>query len=546
MKILRLLLPFLFVATIGAEDYKLPNPLVSSDGTKITTKSAWEAVRRPEILKLFEDHVYGQLPKQYDNIKYVIVNKNSNVMNGNATLKEVQIEVTKNGNSVRINLVLFVPNKVSRPVPVFLLINNRDKSNTDPTRQVKSDFWPAEMVIDNGYAIAAYHYSDTAPDSKDNYKNGVLRLYPEQLTKDNGMKAIGAWAWGASRIMDYFVTDKDIDATKVVVLGHSRGGKASLWCGAQDQRFAITISNDSGCGGAALSKRIAGQTVANINNSFPHWFCNNFRKYNNNEEALPVDQHMLIALMAPRLVYVASASKDSWADPLGELLSVKHSEPVFGLYGLDPLPISQLPKPNTAFTQTDLGYHLRDGEHDLTSYDWANFIKFAQYHYGKSPTPSVDSYTIQLKKNWNLVSFPLQPSNTDVASVLAGINGSYTAIYSWNGTSYESYYPDSSSNTLTKLIAGRGYWVFMEEPASIQIKGSQPPKSIELKRNWNLVGFNSIMPMTVEKALSLTGDTVEAIYAYDSSNNKYETVETLEPGRGYWIIATRDVTWTLP
>ncbi len=364
--------------------YTLPDVLKTSSNTEVKDKATWEKVRRPEIIKLFEDNIYGQMPKSYSSIKYSVTNENDTAMNGKAKLKEVLIEVMNNNKPVKINLVLFVPNNVKKPVPAFLLINNRGKENTDPTRVAKSEFWPAEMLIDSGYAIAAIHVADMAPDDKVKYVNGVLQLYPEQLTADNGMKAIGAWAWGASRVMDYFEKDKDIDARKVAIVGHSRGGKASLWAAAQDQRFAICVSNCSGNTGAALARRQFGERINRINASFPHWFNNNYKKFNNNENLLPVDQHMLIALVAPRPVYATNASKDLWADPTGTFLSLKNAEKVYALYGLKSNLPANPPGINQPIIQSPTAYHNREGEHNLTAYDWSNFIKFANYHYKRS------------------------------------------------------------------------------------------------------------------------------------------------------------------
>lgn len=358
--------------------YTLPDVLKTTSGKTIRNEEKWEKLRRPEVLKLFEDHIYGQMPTDYDSIRYALTEDDRPLMDGKAVLKQVGVTVFRKGKSVQINLVLFVPSQVKKPVPVFLLINNRGKENTDPTRAKKSEFWPAEMVIDSGFAIAAFHVSDLAPDNKDTYATGVLqKLYPEQLNKDNGMKAIGAWAWGASRVMDYFETDKDINAKKVIVVGHSRGGKTSLWAAAQDQRFAACVTNCSGNTGAALARRQFGERISRINATFPHWFNNHYKKYNEKENALPVDQHMLIALIAPRPVYATNASKDLWADPKGTFLALKAAEPVYTLYGIK----SGLPKDPPGIDKpvigSHFGYHNREGEHNMTAYDWGNFIRFA-------------------------------------------------------------------------------------------------------------------------------------------------------------------------
>ncbi|SDE29957.1 Alpha/beta hydrolase family protein [Dyadobacter soli] len=359
--------------------YTLPDVLKTSSGKVIRNEEKWEKLRRPEVLKLFEDHVYGQMPTDYDSIRYALTEDDRPEMDGKAVLKQVGVTVFRKGNSVQINVVLFVPTQAKKPVPVFLLINNRGKENTDPTRAKKSEFWPAEMLIDSGFAIAAFHVSDLAPDDKDTYATGVLqKLYPEQLKKDNGMKAIGAWAWGASRVMDYFETDRDIDSKKVIVVGHSRGGKTSLWAAAQDRRFAACVTNCSGNTGAALARRQFGERITRINTTFPHWFNNNYKKYNDKENALPVDQHMLIALVAPRPVYATNASKDLWADPKGTFLALKAAEPVYALYNIK----SGLPKDPPGIDKpvigSHFGYHNREGEHNMTAYDWGNFIRFAR------------------------------------------------------------------------------------------------------------------------------------------------------------------------
>lgn len=362
--------------------YTLPDPLRTQGGQSVTSVKTWETVRRPELLRLFEENVYGRTPRLNLRFRPTVTREDPAAMNGQAHLREVTLRAGSGKDTLAIRLVLFTPNAVRRP-PVFLLINNRGRENTDPTRVVKSDFWPAEAVVARGYAVAAFHVSDLAPDDKTAYQTGVLRLHPESLTRPDGMKALGAWAWGASRVLDYFEQAGSVDAKKVVVVGHSRGGKAALWCGAQDPRVAITVSNESGCGGAALSKRIFGETVKRINDVFPHWFCDNFRRFNDREANLPVDQHQLIALVAPRPVYVASAAEDLHADPKGEFLALKAAEPVYALHGIAPMPVATQPAVDAPVANTHLGYHVRAGGHNLTRYDWEQYLNFADFHFKK-------------------------------------------------------------------------------------------------------------------------------------------------------------------
>lgn len=363
--------------------YTLPKPLKTQAGKKISNAGEWEDLRKPEILRLFEDNVYGQLPDDYDSIKFTTVREDPKSMNGKARLKEVLIQVFRINKSVKINLILFTPIDAKNPVPAFILINNRPKSNTDPSRAQKSEFWPAEEVINSGFAIAAIHVSDMAPDDPKLFMNGVLQLYPEQLAADNGMRTIGAWAWGASRVMDYFEKETLVDETKVAIVGHSRGGKASLWAAAQDERFALCISNCSGSTGAKLARRQFGERIRRINTSFPHWFTPNYKKFNDKEDLLPVDQHMLIALAAPRPVYATSATEDLWADPRGTFLALKNAEKVYKLYG-SKLGLGKTPPAlNTAVIESPLAYHNRIGDHDMTLFDWKNFVRFADYHFGE-------------------------------------------------------------------------------------------------------------------------------------------------------------------
>ena len=365
--------------------YTLPDPLVTASGRKVTTAEEWKTTRRPEVLELFRTHVYGRVPPTPYRRSFQ-VRENRQAMGGAATLKQVTITIESEGKSLAFDLSLFVPNRAPKPVPAFLLINNRGLENIDPTRQKKSEFWPAEEVIARGYAIAAFYNAQIDPDDKKDveFKDGIHAVLDRGPRAPDAWATLAAWAWGASRCMDYFETDRDIARDRVAVVGHSRGGKTALWAAAEDQRFAIACSNDSGCGGATLHRHRTKQkeTIAVINRGFPHWFDANFKSYNGREESLPVDQHMLVALIAPRAVCVGSASEDLWADPRGEFLSVAAARPVYQLFGRQGLgDAKEMPAIGAPLHGDAAHYHLRAGKHNLTLEDWNAYLDFADKYY---------------------------------------------------------------------------------------------------------------------------------------------------------------------
>jgi len=367
-------------------DYTLPPILETENGDPVTTVRDWRNTRRPEIMKLYEELVYGQIPSHFDAVEFDIVHEDPTAIDESATLKEVDITVRRNDKSVTIRMNLFIPNGVKKPAPAFLLINHRSIENIDPTREVQTDFWPVEHVIPEGYAMASFHVGDVADDDKETWRHDIVdKLYPEQLNQPDGLKALGAWGWGAMRVMDYFERDTDINEDQVILIGHSRGGKSALWTAANDERFAIVVSNESGCGGAALYKREFSETIKLLNDVRPHWFCDNLEQYNDREADLPVDQHMLIATIAPRPVYVGSAEEDLGADPKGEFLALKHGSEVYQkIYNLPVAVPNEMPPVDQPVIESYTGYHIRSGEHDLDIYDWDQYIKFADFHFGRN------------------------------------------------------------------------------------------------------------------------------------------------------------------
>jgi hypothetical protein len=360
----------------------LPDLFVSYEGKMIQTDQDWEKIRRPEIVQSFADQMYGQLPSDYDELHFEDSIPNLNLYNEYTDYKIINIKVLRNGNSQKIPLHVYYPKTKRGPFPVFLLISHR---NVDQLlADVEDEFFSIQQIVSRGYAAAIFDVAFVSPDDKERFDEGILKnLYPEQLEMPNGMRGLSAWAWGAMRAMDFFEKDPLIDHTKAAVVGHSRGGKAALWCGANDTRWAITISNESGCGGAALSRRKFGETIERINTAFPYWFTDNFDAYNGNEEKLPFDQHQLIASMAPRAVYVASAMEDLWADPKGEYLSLKLASRAYEQIYAVKTELADEYDFNPHFQHKGpLGYHLREGKHNMIIEDWEKFLDFADLQFG--------------------------------------------------------------------------------------------------------------------------------------------------------------------
>lgn len=391
--------------------YELPAALVSNDGTTVTTRAMWEELRRPEVMNFFEAEVYGRSPAACE-IQHKVVSEKRDAINGKAIRREVDVTMLTGKQGTTMRLLIYTP-KSSSNVPAFIGLNFQGNHTIDAAKdisitknwvrnrgEVKNNQatestrgtaaggrWPIETIVDRGYGLVTIYYGDIDPDFADGFQNGIHPQFEQQMTsipQGERWGSIAAWAYGLSRAVDYLEQDDAIDAKRIAVIGHSRLGKTSLWAGATDPRFKLVISNNSGCGGAALSRRAIGETVERINTSFPHWFCDNYCNYNKNENACPVDQHMLIGLIAPRAVYVASATGDQWADPRGEFLSCVHADPIFRLLGTSGMggstPPEEFPTAESPINSGQVGYHLRTGKHEVTDYDWAQYLDFADRH----------------------------------------------------------------------------------------------------------------------------------------------------------------------
>jgi hypothetical protein len=379
--------------------YTLPDPLTMADGTRVTTPEQWRSTRRGEILELFKEHVYGAMPPAMPIFHVERDSFVEDALEGKARLLQEHFYFAEDRSGPRIDVCVFLPPKdESEDVyPAFLALNfdGNHAVHTDPNIRVRTgeatresdrggraSKWDIEAIVSRGYALVTVCYEDFDLDERvlgKQFDDGVHQFYPEYQGRSDNWASIGAWAWGMSRILDYLEDFEFVDAKRVVAMGHSRLGKTALWAGATDERFALVISNNSGCGGAALARRRIGESVLRINTSFPHWFCAKHKEYNDNESAMPVDQHMLISLIAPRPVYVASAVKDTWADPRGEFLSCVGADSVYKLLNTSGLESNTWPDPEEPLTG-QINYHVREGRHSVTPYDWAQYLDFADKH----------------------------------------------------------------------------------------------------------------------------------------------------------------------
>jgi hypothetical protein len=390
------------------QPYTLPDVLKMPDGKQVTTSQEWQQKQRPYIYHLYEENQFGRFPVVKTPIRFHNVESDNYALGGIATRKQVRVWLHPTDNTVYVDVLLYLPNSVKKP-PVFIGLNfsgnhtiatdryiglskrwvsSRAKGGvnnlaTEASRGADTASWQLRTILQKGFAVATAYCGDFETDTVAGYQTGIRTTMKDVLNiQPNEWGAMGAWAWGLSRIVDYLQKDPDIDARKIALIGHSRLGKAALWAGASDERIALVISNESGEGGAAISRRWYGETVKIINDKFPHWFGAKYKTYGDSVNALPVDGHMLLSLMAPRPLYVASAEEDRWSDPKGEFLSAFEAGKVYALFGKKGIATDMMPELNQPVGET-VRYHIRAGRHAVTAYDWDQYLQFASREFGK-------------------------------------------------------------------------------------------------------------------------------------------------------------------
>lgn len=383
----------------------LPNPLVFANGKPVMDAAQWPQ-RRAELLHLFTTQMYGEMPPRPPAMRFRVYDRDRHALQGTATRTEIDILLNGHEDGPRIDLLLYTPNGVKRP-PVILGINFwgnetitsdtgvrisprwveseknpwvdlscvKNNRATAACRGIDARQWPVEEILSRGYALATFYRGDLDRDRKGQFAYSIRSSYPALQTGGDNFSTIGAWAWGLSRALDYLQTNHSVDGHRVILFGWSRLGKAALWAAATDQRFAAVISNESGAGGAKLFRHGRGETIQMLNTVFPYWYCRNFRQYNGRDTQLPFDQNEMLALIAPRPLYIASAIDDWRSDPLGEFLSAKAVGPVYTLLGSSGLPVQNWPAVNTPVLGV-ISYHVRSGGHDVTNYDWEQYLRF--------------------------------------------------------------------------------------------------------------------------------------------------------------------------
>lgn len=384
--------------------YSLPDPLKLNNGKPVLDPETWYAKRRPEIERIFLTEQFGRDPGRPADESFEVTDPGTPALNGKAIRKQVTIRFSQDKSWPSIHLLLYLPAAAKKPVPLFFSINFGAVQNAvedagitpeliwDPKSDTRIPA-PAgrgfgrlnvEPFLDAGIGVATYYYGDVDPDYPAGFSNGIRARYlkpgqTERASDDWG--SIAAWAWGMSRVQDYFETDKDVDARRVAIHGVSRLGKTVMWAGAHDRRFAAVIASCSGEGGAALSRRNYGETIAHLTapTRYPYQFAANYAKYGGFPDTAPMDANLLVSLIAPRPLLLQTGNTDYWSDPKGEFLAAVSAGTVYKLLGKDGLDTGVWPAAKQPIMH-DLAYYMHDGGHGMVTTDWDIYVQFLKMH----------------------------------------------------------------------------------------------------------------------------------------------------------------------
>lgn len=388
----------------------LPDPFTFNNGEKVKSVKDWER-RRKEILETMTREMYGVSPERPKNMRFEVFDLDKNALGGKATRKQVTVYMTEKGKQAQFDLLIYIPNQAKHPVPAIIGLNfiGNQAINADPgiklttawvenshmfpcaadgkaadaCRGVNASQWAVDSILARGYALVTLYREEVASDRKAQaLRTGVHALYPDLQQREDNFGTIAAWAWALSRGLDYLETDKDIDAKRVAVFGFSRLGKAALWAGATDRRFAAVLSNESGAGGSKQFRRGIGEDINRLCTVFPHWYARSLGKYKGKDTELPFDQHFVLSLIAPRPVYLATAEDDKNADPQGEFATARASDAVYRFLGTNGFPDNTFPALNQPL-MGQIGFHIRPGGHDVKMFDWIQFLNFSDLHLQK-------------------------------------------------------------------------------------------------------------------------------------------------------------------
>jgi hypothetical protein len=366
--------------------YTLPDPLVMADGRRVADAATWRTERRPEILRAYQTDIYGRIPAQAPKMTWEITETDAAAKGSTALMRRAVGRIGTAPDAPRVNMLIYTPPKASRPVPLILIINFGGGPPVEgrPVPNMQFNDPPvAADILARGWGYAMVGYQDIQPDRLNTFNQGVIgqTVTPGAQPRPDEWGTISAWAWGISRIIDFFETDKLVDARKIAVQGHSRIGKTALWASALDERVAAVYSSCSGEMGAALARRDWGETVDDMTQNFPYWFAANFQKYAGHWNDMPVDAHMLIALSAPRPVFITGGTQDQWADPVGEFKAAVAAGPVYRLLGKKDVGTTTLPPLDTPLVKGDIGWHYHTGGHAATADDWKAFLDFVAKYF---------------------------------------------------------------------------------------------------------------------------------------------------------------------